>query len=294
MNRTVKEIGKKIVAFIPSKPWISYRFKKKMGYSMDWKNPKTFNQKLQWLKVYNKKPIYTTMVDKYEAKKYVADIIGEEYIIPTLGVWNSFDEIDFDSLPEQFVLKCTHDSGGVLIVRDKATFDKAAARKMFRIALGRNNYSVNREWPYKDVRPRIIAEQYMEDENEALGLTDYKFFCFNGKPEMLYISQGLEDHSTASISFYDMEGKDMPFHRSDFKPINGKVILPLNFEQMKDVAEKIAKQVESPFVRIDLYSVRGKIYFSEVTFFPCSGMLPFEPKNWDRILGDWIALPILK
>ena len=266
-------------------------FKDRMGYPLNLKNPKTFNEKLQWLKLYDRKPIYTTMVDKYEVKKYVAEAIGEEYIIPTLGVWESFGEIDFDALPERFVLKCTHDSGGLVICRDKSKLNKVAAKEKIDRCMKRNYYWANREWPYKDVRPRIIAEQYMEDENEALGLTDYKFFCFNGKPEMLYISQGLEDHSTASISFYDMEGKDMPFHRSDFKPINGKVILPLNFEQMKDVAEKIAKQVESPFVRIDLYSVRGKIYFSEVTFFPCSGMLPFEPKNWDRILGDWIRLP---
>lgn len=291
MNRTVKEIGKKIVAGIPTRAWLSYKFKQKMGYPMDWKNPKTFNQKLQWLKVYDRNPLYTTLVDKYEVKKYVADKIGDQHIIPTLGVWDKFDEINFDSLPDQFVLKCTHDSGGLVIVRDKSKFDKESAREMFRVALNRNPYSVTREWPYKNVKPRIIAEQYMEDENDAAGLTDYKFFCFNGKPEMLYVSQGLEDHSTASISFFDMEGKSMPFHRSDFKPIGGEITLPSNFKQMKETASKMAKEVGCPFVRIDLYSVRGQMYFSEVTFSPCSGMLPFEPKEWDYTLGGWIKLP---
>jgi len=257
MNQTIKEVGKKIVGLIPTKIWLSLLFRHETGYRMDWKNPQTFNQKLQWLKVYNKKPIYTTMVDKYEAKKYVANIIGEEHIIPTLGVWNSFDEIDFDKLPEQFVLKCTHDSGGIIICRDKSKLDLKKARKKFRVALNRNNYCVNREWPYKNVKPRIIAERYMEDENETAGLTDYKFFFFNGVPRMLYVSQGLEDHATASISFYDMNGEEMPFHRKDFRPIAMAFQAPTNFDEMKRNAEKIASEVNSPFVRVDLYSING-------------------------------------
>ncbi len=291
MNQTIKEIGKKVVSLIPTKMWLSYRFKKKMGYPMDWKNPKTYNQKLQWLKVYDRNPLYTTLVDKYEVKKYVAEKIGEEHIIPTLGVWEKFDDIDFDSLPEQFVLKCTHDSGGLVIVRDKAKLDKAAARKMFKIALNRNPYDVSREWPYKNVKPRIIAEEYMEDENEAKGLTDYKFFCFGGEAKMIYVSQGLEDHSTPSISFYDMQGKEMPFHRSDFKPMMAGFQMPENFDQMTEVANTLAAEINCPFSRVDLYSVNGKIYFSEITFFPCGGMLPFEPKEWDYTFGDSIKLP---
>ena len=252
MNKTVKEIGKRVVGFIPTKLWLSWRFKQRVGYKMDWKNPKTFNQKLQWLKVYDRKPIYTTMVDKYEAKKYVADIIGEEYIIPTLGVWDNFDDIDFDCLPDQFVLKCTHDSGGLVIVRDKACFDKEAARKKLKAALKINPYTVDREWPYKNVKPRIIAEKYMEDENDALGLTDYKFFCFNGEPKTIYVSQGLENHKTASISFYDLQGNPMPFYRRDYKPIEGNMNWPVNFKEMTQAAEKIAKMVECPFVRVDM------------------------------------------
>ena len=294
MNAMVKEFGKKLVGLIPAKPWLSYRFRRKLGYSMDWKDPKTFNQKLQWLKVYDRKPIYTTMVDKYEAKKYVADLIGEEYIIPTLGVWDSFDDIDFDKLPQQFVLKCTHDSGGLAIVRDKAKFDKEAARKQFQIALKRNPYPVTREWPYKNVKPRILAEAYMEDETATVGLTDYKFFCYNGVPKMLYASQGLEDHATARISFFDLEGKRMPFWRSDYRPMEGDLILPENFSQMMEKAQVLAKEVDCPFVRIDLYSIKGETKFSEITFSPCSGMVPFEPQEWDEKLGSWIELPAKK
>jgi hypothetical protein len=263
-----------------------------MGYPLDLENPKTFNEKLQWLKLYDRKPIYTTMVDKYEVKKYIAEKLGEEYVIPTLGVWDRFDDIDFESLPDQFVLKCTHDSGGLVICRDKSKLNKEAARQKIEQCMKRNYYWSGREWPYKNVKPRILAETYMDDENAVAGLTDYKFFCFNGKPEMLYVSQGLEDHATASISFYDMEGREMPFHRRDFKPIEGELTLPSNFVEMQETAEKMAKEVDCPFVRIDLYSVRGRMYFSEVTFSPCSGMLPFEPKEWDAKLGDWLTLSV--
>lgn len=290
MNRTVKEIIKKLVGLIPSKLWISYRFKVRTGEKMDWKNPKTFNQKLQWLKLYNRRPEYTTMVDKYEVKKYVAERIGEEYIIPTLGVWDRFEDIDFDALPDQFVLKCTHDSGGLIIVRDKSKLDKEAARKMFRVALNRNHYSVNREWPYKNVKPRIIAEQYMEDES-GNGLRDYKFFTFNGETRFLYLSEGLENHATASISFYDLEGNEMPFRRSDFKPFEKTPPMPANFADMVVLSNRLAKQVDAPFVRCDFYSINGRVYFSEITFFPCGGALPFEPAEWDKTLGEWIKLP---
>jgi hypothetical protein len=254
------------------------------------KKPETFNEKLQWLKIHDRRQEYTAMVDKYEAKRYVAERIGEEYIIPTLGVWGSFDEIDFDSLPDQFVLKCTHDSGGLAICRDKNSFDKAGAKAKIERSLKRNYYWTSREWPYKNVKPRIIAEQYMEDGTGAPGLTDYKFFCFGGEPKLLYASQGLENHATASISFFDLDGKRMPFYRSDYRPMEGDLALPKNFAQMREVAAQLAKEVAAPFVRIDLYSIGGKTMFSEITFSPCGGMLPFEPAEWDKTLGDWIQL----
>ena len=283
----------RLIPFITDRYFLRVKYKVRMNKPLNIDVPQTFNEKLQWLKLYDRKPIYTTMVDKYTVKQYVAECIGEEYIIPTIGVWEKFDDIDFDSLPNQFVLKCTHDSGGLAICRDKAAFDKEKAKKKIERSLKRNYYWNSREWPYKGVKPRIIAEQYMED-TKALGLTDYKFFFFNQEAKMLYISQGLEDHATASISFYDLNGDEMPFHRKDYKPISGKLILPDNFQEMLSTAQKLANEVNAPFVRIDLYSIDGKTKFSEITFFPCCGMIPFEPAEWDEIIGDWLQLPIKK
>lgn len=279
--------------WIPDSSFIKIEYKLVTGKKLDLKNPKTYNEKLQWLKLYNRKPEYTTMVDKYEAKKYVASIIGEEYIIPTIGVWDRFEDIDFDKLPEEFVLKCTHDSGGLVICNQDKIFDKELARKKINNCLKKNYYNAHREWPYKNVTPRVIAEAYMEDDNHADGLRDYKFFCFNNEPKFLYVSEGLDNHETARISFYDFEGNQMPFSRSDYAPMPPKIELPKKVEEMKSIAKTIADEIDSPFIRVDLYSIYEKIYFSEITFFPCSGFLPFKPEHWDKTLGDWIKLPCL-
>lgn len=272
--------------------YLKMLFKDKFGRELNLENPQTFNEKLQWLKLHDRNPLYTEFVDKYEVRKHVATAIGEEYLIPLVGgPWDSFAEIDFEKLPDQFVLKCTHDSGGLVICRDKSKLDTVAARKKIQKCLQRNYYWSSREWPYKNVTPRIIAEKYMEDENSACGLTDYKFFCFNQEPRLIYISQGLENHATASISFFDLDGNKMPFGRTDFKPIEGSLTLPTNFNEMVQTAQELAKMVESPFVRIDLYSILGYVCFSEITFSPCGGMLPFEPIEWDSELGSWIGLP---
>lgn len=285
--------------WIPDEQYLKIAYRIKMGKMLDLNNPQTFNEKIQWLKLHDRRPEYTQMVDKIEAKKLVANAIGEEYIIPTLGVWNHFDEIDFDKLPDQFVLKCSHDSGGLVICRDKSKLDKEAARKKIESCLKHNFYWGQREWPYKNVKPRILAEKYMEDnkthdlrdyENTVQGLVDYKFFCFDGSPKLLYISKGLEDHSTAEISFYSMTGEEEEFHRRDYKPYHN-AILPDNFEKMKQLSERIARKVNNPFVRVDLYSINGKLFFSEITFSPCSGMLPFEPSSADLLLGRMIQLP---
>lgn len=277
------------------KNWSDEKYVKKsfmirMGYDLDLGNPKTFNEKIQWLKLSDHNPLYTQMVDKYEAKEFVANVLGDEYIIPTLGVWNKFENIDFSKLPNQFVLKCTHDSGGLAICKDKRTFNTENAKKEIKKSLKRNFYWIGREWPYKNVKPRIIAEAYMEQEDGS-GLIDYKFFCFNGVPQLLYVSRGLDHHPTAQIGFYDMNGNEMPFHRSDYKPYHGAT-MPHNFDEMKVIAQKLAEKVGCPFVRIDLYSINGKIYFSEITFSPCSGMIPFEPVSADEELGKLIKLPI--
>lgn len=287
---SIKQILRSMTRILPDRLMICldyFRFFKKFP---NLKNPKTFNEKLQWLKLYNRNPEYTRMVDKYEVKRYVAEHIGKEYTIQTYGVWNHFDEIDFDVLPNQFVLKCTHDSGGLVICRDKEKLDMVAVKKKLEKCLKHNYYYRSREWPYKNVKPRIIAEEYMEDENETSGLRDYKFFCFNNKPKFIYVSEGLENHQTARISFYTFSGERMPFSRSDYMPMPEKIELPNTMEKMKEIAAEIACNMDSPFVRIDLYSISGHIYFSEVTFFPCSGLIPFEPREWDKILGEWIRL----
>ena len=261
-------------------------FKRSMGYELDLDNPQTFNEKLQWLKLRDKKPLYTTLVDKYEVKKYVADKIGEEYIIPTLGIWDSVDEIDFDSLPEQFVLKCTHDSGGVIVCRDKSKLDIAAAKERLRKRLKVNYYYLCREWPYKDVKPRIIAEKYMEDFGHS-ALPVYKIFCFDGKPEIIQAITN-DKQKNESIDYFDTDWNKLEL-RQNFPNSPEPLPKPVMLDEMLKLAEKLSAGFS--FIRIDLYCINGKTFFSEFTFFSDAGLTPFVPDKWDRILGDRITLP---
>lgn len=286
----VIRVGKNsFLKYMNDEKYLKMSYKIHTGNELDLEHPQTFNEKIQWLKIHDRKKIYTLLADKCEAKNIVSNILGEEYIIPTLGVWEKFEDITWDSLPEQFVLKCTHDSGGLVICREKRKLDIETTKKIIMNSARRNYYWSGREWPYKNIKPRIIAEKYMIQGNES-GLRDYKFFCFSGVPKMLYVSEGLENHETAKISFYDLQGNELPFHRKDYKPLGRNIELPNNFNEMIKVAEKLAKYVDNPFVRIDLYSIRNRIYFSEVTFSPCGGNIPFDPEEWDRKLGDWIDL----
>lgn len=271
-------------SWIPDEPYLKISYYAHMGKPLDLKNPKTFNEKLQWLKLHDRKPEYIRMVDKYEAKRYVAEKIGEEYIIPTLGVWDCFDDIDFDSLPDQFVLKCTHDSGGLVIVRNKTELDRNAAKKIIEKSLKKNYYYSGREWPYQNVKPRIIAETFMSDH-----IRDYKFYCFHGEPKLLYVSEGLEDHATAKISFLTLDWAFADFKRTDYASFEKLPEKPEKFAQMQEMAIRLS--ADHCFLRVDLYSVENNIYFSELTFSPCSGMMPFEPEAWDERIGSWITLP---
>lgn len=257
---------------------------------LDLSCPRTFNEKLQWLKLYDRKDIYTTMVDKAEVKKYVANIIGEEYIIPTIGIYDRFDEIDFNKLPSQFVIKCTHDSGGIVICKNKATLDIVATRKKINKFLKRKYYYVHREWPYKNVKPRIIVEKYMED-GDSKTMRDYKFFCFNGKPKIMYLSEGLENHKTAKMSFYDMDMKATDCSRSDYTPLDYIPEKPKNFEKMKEFSGILSRDI--PHLRVDWYEINGKLYFGELTFTTCAGYVPFGDYGWDRKLGDLIDLNLV-
>lgn len=264
------------------------KYKIRLGKKLDLKNPQTFNEKLQWLKLYDRNPEYTKTVDKYQAKQYVADIIGEKYIIPTLGIWDKFENINFEELPNQFVLKCTHDSGGLVICKDKSKLNIKEAKRKISKSLKTNYYYHGREWPYKKVRPRIIAEKYMATYKQK-ELIDYKFFCFNGEPKFLYVSEGLSNHENARISFANMNYEKTEFYRKDYRPFDKLPDKPTNFDKMKELSKKLSKNI--PFIRVDFYEVNGQIYFGELTFFPCSGFIPFEPEEWDRKLGDMLKLP---
>jgi hypothetical protein len=251
------------------------------------KNPQTFNEKLQWLKLYDRKKEYPLYVDKFEVKKYVADKLGEEYVVKNYGVWETVEDIDFDSLPKQFVLKCTHDSGSVIVCRDKDNFDVEGAKKKLKKKLETNLYWCGREWPYKDLKPRIIAEQYMEDA-ELSELRDYKFFCCNGTVKCYKIDfDRFVDHRA---NYYTPDCKLLLF---------GEVVCPPDFERfieppkllnhMISFAELLSAGI--PFLRVDFYEVGGKIYFGEMTFFPAAGFGKFVPDEWDKKIGDWISLP---
>lgn len=276
---------------IEDKKYLKLLYWVRMGEKLNLDNPVLYSEKLQWLKLYDRKKIYTTMVDKCDAKKYVSSIIGDKYIIPTLGVYNSFDEINFDKLPNQFVIKCTHDSGGLVIVKDKKKLNIKEAKKKINKSLKKNYFYGTREWPYKDVKPRIIVEKYMEDKKNNT-MRDYKFFCFNGVPKLMYISEGLENHKTASMSFYDMNFKLSDCKRKDYKLLDYMPDKPKNFDKMKKFAEILSKNI--PHLRVDFYEINGELYFGELTFFTCSGFIPFEDKKWDRILGDYINLEGVK
>lgn len=267
--------------------FVKMQFKNVFGYKLDLENPVTYNEKLQWLKLYDRKPIYTKMVDKYEVKNIIEKTIGKEYIIPTLGVYDSFDEINFEEMPNQFVIKCTHDSGGNVICTDKSTLNLKKAKKKIEKSLKNNYYWQNREWPYKNVKPRIIIEKYMVDES-GYELKDYKFMCFNGKPKCSFVCLNRKSKSGLNVDFYDLEWNKMPFQRH--YP-NSNIILnkPKNYETMIRLAERLAKNI--PFVRVDFYNINGKIYFGELTFFPGSGLEEFTPYEWDKKLGKLLILP---
>lgn len=279
-------LDRKKIITLNDKTYLKILYKDIMGKSLNLDNPKTFNEKLQWLKLYDRKDIYTTMVDKEKVKKYVADIIGEEYIIPTLGVYDNFDDINFETLPNQFVIKCTHDSGGIVIVKNKNKLNINKARKKINNSLKTNYYRIWREWPYKNVKPRIIIEEYMED-NKYKELRDYKFFAFFGNVKLMFVAtnrQGIED---TYFDFFDKKYNHLDIIQGH---PNAPYIpdKPKNYNTMIALAEKLGRDI--PQVRIDFYEVDGKVYFGEMTFSHYAGIVPFVPEDWDYKLGDLLDL----
>ncbi|MGX5522828.1 ATP-grasp fold amidoligase family protein [Bacillus toyonensis] len=272
---------------IPDEIYLKWIYRARMDKNLDIDNPITFNEKLQWLKLYDRNPLYTQLVDKYEVRKYISNIIGERYLIPLLGVYEKFSDIDFDKLPSQFVLKCTHDSGGLVVCKDKNTLDMESAERKINRSLKRNYYYLQREWPYKDVKPRIICEKYMLDESNE-ELKDYKFLCFNGKVQCSFVCLNRGKKEGLNVDFYDLNWNPMPFIRQ--YPNSGqKINKPKNYDQMIEFAELLSK--DFPFVRVDFYEVNGNLYFGELTFYPGSGLEKFSPEKYDEIFGDWMKLP---
>lgn len=272
--------------WLPDKVCLYLLYWARTGKRLDLKNPRTFNEKLQWLKLYNRKPEYTTMADKYAVKKYVADRIGEEYVIPTLGIWERFDDIDFDMLPDQFVLKCTHDSGGLVIVRDKSKLDKAAAKKNIERSLKKNYFFHGREWPYRDIPPRILAEEYMQD-GDNLNLPVYKFMNFQGEPRIIQVIQN-DKTDAESIDYFDVDWKRLDL-RQNYPNSQNLPERPARLSEMLEISRRLSQGI--PNVRVDLYEIDKKVYFSEFTFYSDSGFAPFHPSDWDKTMGAWIKLP---
>lgn len=257
----------------------------KMGKPLNLENPKSYTEKLQWLKLYDRQPIYTQMVDKVAAKKLIEERIGKQYVVPTIGEWDCFKNIDFNELPNKFILKCTHDSGSYCICRDKNTFDKKSARRKLTRSLNRNYYLTRREWPYKDVPHKIIAEELLEDIS-GQALVDYKYFCFNGEPKVMYIAA--DAAKVPTTDFFDMHYEHLPIRMRD---PNAKVVpeKPAQFDEMKRIASILSEGI--PHLRVDFYIVNNHLYVGEMTFFHMGGFAKIYPEEWDKKMGDWIILP---
>lgn len=284
------QIKEYLKALLPDKLYLQLIYRRRYGRWLNLKRPETFNEKLNWLKLYDRNPFYTTLVDKYEAKRYVGGVIGEEYIIPTLGIWESADEIDFDVLPKQFVLKCTHDSGSIIICKDKKTFDKENAQKQLGKSLRHNYYLNGREWPYKNVKPRIIAEEYLCDESET-ELKDYKFFLFHGKTAFIQVDSGR--YTEHRRNYYDTDWKLLNIECMYPKDCNMRLKKPEKLQEMIDAAESLAvtETGAMPFVRIDLYVLAdGSFRFGEFTFYPEGGRADFRPDEMAVRLGSFIQI----
>ncbi len=276
--------GKGKLNWLSDKAYLNLVFRSVFGRKINWENPKTFNEKLQWLKINDRNPKYPSLVDKYEVKNIIADTIGEEYIIPTLGVWERAEDIDFNSLPQSFVLKCTHDSGSVVICKDKKKLEIDKVRTLLNSKLGKNPYYFGREWPYKMVKPRIIAEQYLEDDE----LRDYKFMCFNGQAKCCFVFSDRFEESGVKLNVYDNKWQLMQMGRKYTTTKQG-IERPINYDLMIKFSELLSKDI--PFARVDFYEVKEKLLFGEITFYPNAGFTPFNPEEWDLIMGEWIELP---
>ena len=282
-----------LLNWMPDTLYLKLKYKAVYGKKLDFKNPRTFNEKLQWIKVFDRNPLYTEMVDKYKVKEYITERIGEDHVIPSYGVWDRFNDIPFDSLPDKFVLKCTHDSGGIVIVRDKGNFNFEQARSRIENSLNKNYYLWNREWPYKNVHPRIIAEEYIESIN---GLLDFRVYCINGSPFCIYVYKNSGEDTgkkpeVESCDIYDTEWTRMAF-RQHYGPSKDGVKKPDELAQMLELSRKLSEG--TLFLRCDFYILEGKLVVGELTLFPGGGFSKFIPAEYDEKIGALLHLEVKK
>lgn len=280
-------LASRIGRILPDSLYLELRYKLVIKQKLNLKDPKSFNEKLQWLKINDRNPLYTILVDKYAVRDYIKEKIGEEYLIPLVGgPWKSVDDIPFNLLPDQFVLKATHDSGSVVICRNKEKFDIESAKRKLKKSLKNNFYYSGREWPYKNVPPQIIAEKYMVDESGE-ELKDYKLMCFHSEVKASFVCSDRFSKDGLKVTFYDSTWKRLPFERH-YPAGDVDIDKPKSYEEMVHIAEKLSENMK--FVRIDFYEINGKVYFGEFTFYPGSGFEGFNPPEWDKKLGKWIEL----
>lgn len=275
----------KIFRLLPDKLFLKLKFKLMMNKKLNFDNVQTYNEKLQWLKLYDRKPEYTKLVDKYGVREYIAETIGSEYLIPLLGVWDSFEDIDFSKLPNKFVLKYTHDSGSVFVCKDKSKIDYEQLKKDSKKWLKRNYYWVHREWPYKNVKPRIVCEQFISDNDQTPD--DYKVLCFNGKAKLIEVHMDRFANHKQDIYDIDWNKTDITqgYDEDSSYSIKEK---PKEFDRMIELSEKLAQN--KAHVRIDWFVVNDKLYFGEITFYDGSGYAPFDKEEHDYLIGSWINL----
>lgn len=295
LNRFIFNYARAFGVFdaLSDEQFIKMLWKRKYHSSINLENPVTFNEKLQWLKLHDRKKEYTTMVDKCEAKKWIAKRLGsEKFVVKTYGVWDKFEDIDFNVLPNKFVLKTTHDSGGIVVCKNKQELDIKKAKNVINTSLHHSYYKWGREWPYKNVKPRIIAEQYLEEQahTEIEGLTDYKFYCFNGQPKFLYVAKSNFTNGTKRdlMSVYDLNWKLSPFQRNDHESLPYIPKKPEGFEKMIELSKKLSENI--PFLRVDWYEIDGELYVGELTFYPGAGFGEFSPKEYNYEIGNWLDI----
>lgn len=284
----LKEKGHKIIGIVPDNFFLSVQYKRITGEKLNLNSPVTFNEKLQWLKLYNRNPLSTTLVDKFEVRSFVKEKTEEDILIPSYGVYNEYSEINFDVLPNQFVIKATHTSGNYFLCKNKDGINHSQLKFEIDSWLQREYYWLQREWPYKNVKPRIVIEKYLTTSTGG-NINDYRFFCFNGEPKFISVDLDFVNKTQLRRNLYDLDWNLMDEEITYPKEMGKIIPKPENLDQMIKIAKKLSEDM--PHVRVDLYNVEGEIYFGELTFYHQSGYGDIRPKEFNKVMGDWIILP---